>query len=80
MIKVPARIIRQLDAQIKRQQAVVESAQKYLLELMAAREAMTPIDNHQDKVHGGHARAKALSANRRSEIASNAAKTRWNKR
>ena len=78
-VKVPKRIIHQIDMQIKKQEARITIAQRHLQELLDARAQMEPLSGRDGRAKGGDARAEALSPDRRSEIAKSAAGARWHK-
>lgn len=80
-IKIPRRMIAQLDEKIREQQRRVERATRYLNELKAARADVEPLEPDFDfHSKGGSARAVKLSPTRRSAIASHASRTRWAKK
>lgn len=80
-IKIPRRMISQLEVKIKQQERRVERAVRYLNELKAARADVEPLDSDFN-FHSKAAaiRAAKLSPKRRTEIARHASRTRWAKK
>lgn len=78
MIKVPRKVIALLDAQIEAERRQLSKVQARLHELLEARGQMEPSENNR-KDAGAFARAASMSPERRSGIASKAARARWGK-
>lgn len=80
-VKLPRRVIGDLDRRIKDQEKRIARAMAYLDELKKARASVEPSEEERFRpnARGGHARALKLSPERRSEISRFASKARWGK-
>jgi hypothetical protein len=80
-VKLPQRLLSQLDKRIKEQEKRVARAQGYLDELRYARSQMQELEvSYCKQAEGGQQRALILTPERRAEIARHGANVRWGKK